>query len=74
MSRIHFYHFPTRTHRGGQLTGNLVRLTDDLGQEFEESDLESYLVENGILTDRFLLPASVNAASNGHQSSDDDEH
>ena len=56
------------------MTGNLVRLTDDLGQEFEESDLESYLVENGILTDRFLLPASVNVASNGHQSSDDDEH
>lgn len=56
-------------YKGGQLVGNFVRLTDELGQEFESSDLESYLIEHGVLSDRNLVPPGANVV---HDSSDDD--
>nr|SVE93107.1 EOG090X08Y3 [Moina brachiata] len=56
-------------YKGGQLVGNFVRLTDELGQEFESSDLESYLIEHGVISDRNLVSPVANVV---HDSSDDD--
>uniref|UniRef100_A0A0K8TME4 Putative conserved phosducin-like protein n=1 Tax=Tabanus bromius TaxID=304241 RepID=A0A0K8TME4_TABBR len=36
-------------YKANQLIGNFVRLTDELGEEFYPSDLESFLIENGML-------------------------
>lgn len=55
-------------YKAGQLMGNFVRLTDELSDEFEACDLESYLVEHGILTDRHLVPSVVRV----QDSSDED--
>lgn len=56
-------------YKAGQLMGNFVRLTDELGDEFEACDLESYLIEHGILQDRNLVPS---VAQNVNDSSDED--
>ena len=32
-------------YKSGELIGNFVRLTDELGEEFYSSDLESFLIE-----------------------------
>lgn len=56
-------------YKAGQLVCNLVRVTDELGEDFETCDLESYLIEHGILNDRKLVPCSVQAAD---ESSDED--
>lgn len=56
-------------YKAGQLVCNLVRMTDELGEEFETCDLESYLIEHGILNDRKLVPGSDNVAN---ESSDED--
>lgn len=56
-------------YKNGQLVGNFVRLTDELGQEFESSDLESYLIEHGIFNDRTLVPPVARVVRN---SSDED--
>nr|SVE87480.1 EOG090X08Y3 [Daphnia similis] len=56
-------------YKAGQLVCNLVRVTDELGEEFETCDLESYLIEHGILNDRKLVPCGIQAAD---ESSDED--
>nr|SVE75228.1 EOG090X08Y3 [Daphnia dolichocephala] len=56
-------------YKAGQLIGNLVRMTDELGEEFETCDLESFLIEHGILNDRHLVP---NGNKVVHESSDED--
>lgn len=56
-------------YKGGQLLGNFVRLTDELTDDFEICDLESYLIEHGILNDRNLVPAAAHIV---HDSSDED--
>ena len=43
-------------YKSGQLIGNFVRMTGELGDEFETCDLECYLIEHGILNDRNLVP------------------
>lgn len=57
-------------YKAGQLMGNFVRLTNELGDEFEPCDLESYLIEHGILQDRHLVPSI--AAQFVQDSSDED--
>nr|SVE83753.1 EOG090X08Y3 [Daphnia pulex] len=50
-------------YKSGQLFGNFVRMTDELGEEFATCDLESYLIEHGILNDRNLVPNVVQTES-----------
>ena len=42
--------------RAGELLASLVRITDHLGVDFFMSDMESYLIENGLLIDKGLVP------------------
>ncbi|KFB37510.1 AGAP004468-PA-like protein [Anopheles sinensis] len=46
-------------YKGGQMIGNFVKLVDDLSDEFDFGDVESFLVENGIINDRSCKPAIV---------------
>ena len=50
-------------YRRGQLFGNCVRFTVELGEEFEADEFESYLVEHEILNDRGLVPVTATYSS-----------
>lgn len=54
-------------YKGGQLVGNFVRLSDDLGNDFCPEDVQGYLVEHGMLEDKTCMPLIIKSAG-----SDDD--
>lgn len=56
-------------YRAGQLVGNFVRLTDEFSDDFYATDVESFLIEHGILVDRSLIPPGIRGPADG---SDDD--
>lgn len=41
-------------YKANNLIGNFVRITDDLSDDFFPSDLESFLIENGMIVDKNL--------------------
>lgn len=47
-------------YKGGQLVGNFVRLSDDLGNDFCPEDVQGYLVEHGMLEDKSCRPLIIN--------------
>ncbi|KAJ8377618.1 hypothetical protein AAFF_G00255270 [Aldrovandia affinis] len=61
-------------YKGGDLIGNFVRITDQLGEDFFALDLEALLQEYGLLPDKpAVIPTSIrNAAIAQHTQSDDD--
>jgi len=59
--------------RGGELLASLVRITDSLGEDFFMSDLESYLIESGLLTDKSLVPKVIRGPANHAGENDDSE-
>ncbi|XP_050312169.1 phosducin-like protein [Anthonomus grandis grandis] len=50
-------------YKSGNLIGNFVRLTDDLGERFEVEDVQNFLVEHGLLEDKSLTPALVKSSA-----------
>ncbi|KAK2587698.1 hypothetical protein KPH14_003813 [Odynerus spinipes] len=46
-------------YKKGQLIGNFVQLTEQLGTDFYASDVESFLIEHGMLTDKSCVPAII---------------
>lgn len=46
-------------YKGGQLIGNFVRLTDEFGEDFFAVDVESFLLEHGMLPDQSLIPSII---------------
>lgn len=50
--------------RSGDLLASLVRITDNLGEDFVMSDLESYLIESGLLVDKSLVPTVIRGPAN----------
>lgn len=46
-------------YKGGQIVGNFVRLSDDLGNEFDAEDVQTYLVEHGMLEDKSCQPLII---------------
>jgi len=60
--------------REGELLGSLVRITDHLGEDFFMSDLESYLIESGLLVDKTLVPTIIRGPANhAGQNADDSD-
>uniref|UniRef100_A0A667WZA5 Phosducin-like n=2 Tax=Myripristis murdjan TaxID=586833 RepID=A0A667WZA5_9TELE len=61
-------------YKGGDLIGNFVRVTDQLGEDFFAVDLEALLQEYGLLPDKpVLIPKTVrNGAILQHTQSDED--
>lgn len=50
-------------YKNGELIGNFVSLADEFGQEFNENDVEDFLVENNILVSSQLI-SSISYNSN----------
>jgi len=46
-------------YKAGQLVGNFVRLTDEFGDDFFASDVESFLVQHGMLPDQTCVPRII---------------
>lgn len=46
-------------YKNGQVVGNFVRITDDLGEEFYDGDVENFLIENGVIVERGLQFATA---------------
>lgn len=58
-------------YKGGNLIGNFVRLSDELGgDEFFASDVEGFLIEHAMLPDNSHMPIIVKNA-NGNDDDDD---
>ncbi|XP_012695328.2 phosducin-like protein isoform X2 [Clupea harengus] len=51
-------------YRGGELVGNLVRISDQLGNDFYATDVEGLLQEYGLLPDKYAQTLA-NAGANG---------
>ncbi|KAG7477325.1 hypothetical protein MATL_G00092690 [Megalops atlanticus] len=62
-------------YKGGELIGNFVRISDQLGDDFFAVDVEALLQEYGLLPDKaVVIPTSIrNAAIARHAQSDDDD-
>lgn len=43
-------------YKAGQIIGNFVHITDYLGEDFYASDVETFLIEHGMLTDKNCIP------------------
>lgn len=48
-------------YKDGQMIGNFVRITDDLSDNFNSSDVESFLTEMGMLPDKSCIPMFENS-------------
>lgn len=55
-------------YKGGQMVGNFVRVTDELGDEFYVGDVENFLIEHGMIVDKTFVPNIVT----GTRGNDDD--
>lgn len=50
-------------YKSGHLMGNFVRLTDEFGEDFYATDVESFLIEHGMLMDKTLVPPGIKGPS-----------
>lgn len=46
-------------YKAGQLVGNFVRITDELGDDFYAGDVENFLIEHGVLSDKSCIPSII---------------
>lgn len=46
-------------YKNGQIVGNFVHVTNTLGDDFYASDVESFLIEHGLLHDKNCVPAII---------------
>lgn len=58
-------------YKGGELVSSFVRITDAIGEDFFASDIEGYLIEHGILTDKTLVPSIIKGPANDDGSDSD---
>lgn len=49
-------------YKAGQIIGNFVRISDELGNDFYPSDVESFLTEHGMLLDKSCVPTLAASA------------
>lgn len=49
-------------YKNGQVIGNFVRVSDEFGDEFYASDVESFLIEHAVLPDKSCAP-HINSAN-----------
>lgn len=58
-------------YKGGQLIGNFVRVTDDLGTDFFAEEVEAFLTEHGVLPDKSCIPKIIQQSSLNDDDDDD---
>lgn len=51
-------------YKKGQIIGNFVRITDEIGEEFYDSDIENFLIEHGMIVEREIQFSSAITCSN----------
>ncbi|XP_057670014.1 phosducin-like protein [Diorhabda carinulata] len=51
-------------YKAGNLVGNFIRLSDELGNNFLPEDVQNYLVEHGLLEDKSCTPELISSADN----------
>lgn len=60
-------------YRGGEMVTNFVAVNETLGgDDFYASDVESFLVEHGVIMDKELVPSIVRGPAKEHEASDSD--
>lgn len=59
-------------YRGGELVGNLVRVSDQLGDDFYATDVEALLQEFGLLPEKFTQPNKHSSIRNAAVTNDSD--
>ncbi|KAG7166775.1 phosducin-like protein [Homarus americanus] len=59
-------------YKAGQMMGNFVRLTDEFGDDFYATDVESFLIEHGMLRDKSLIPPGIKGPAIPNDDDDDD--
>jgi len=59
-------------YRGGQLISNFVRMTDQFGEDFFANEVESFLLEHGLLYDKEDVPKIIRGAANQDDDQEDD--
>lgn len=57
-------------YKAGNLVGNFIRISNDLGNEFLPEDVQAFLVEHGLLEDKSCTPLLIKSSS--AQDSDSD--
>lgn len=60
--------YPPPPPSSPQILGSFVRMTEQLGTDFFASDVESLLLEHGLLPDREARPACIRGAQEGEDS------
>lgn len=58
-------------YKAGELIGNFVRVTDQLGEDFFAVDLEAFLQEFGLLPEKVLVLTSVRNSATCHSEDSD---
>ena len=56
----------------GQLLASFVRLTDQLGEDFFATDVESFLIEHGLIQSKDDVPTIIRGPAVDNNDSDDD--
>ncbi|KAK9739186.1 phosducin [Popillia japonica] len=57
-------------YKAGQIVGNFIRLSDDLGDDFCAEDVQGFLVEHGMLEDKTCTPLIVKPGDTQRDDSD----
>ncbi|XP_014228383.1 phosducin-like protein [Trichogramma pretiosum] len=57
-------------YKNGQIIGNFVQLSASLGDDFYSSDVESFLIEHGLLNDKRCVPAIIKSKEDDDSDSD----
>ncbi|XP_069701562.1 phosducin-like protein [Periplaneta americana] len=57
-------------YKAGQLVGNFVRVSEELGDDFFSEDVESFLLEHGMLPDKTCVPSIIKSQNDDADDSD----
>lgn len=55
-------------YKAGQLVGNFVRVSEELGDDFFSEDVESFLLEHGMLPDKTCVPSIIKSQNDADDS------
>lgn len=57
-------------YKSGQLVGNFIKISNDLGSDFSKEDLQDFLIEHGMIDDKTCIPPIISASINNDSDSD----
>lgn len=57
-------------YKSGQLVGNFIKISNDLGVDFNKEELQGFLIEHGMLYDKTCIPSIISNTANNDSDSD----